>query len=294
MAYFFQQVLDGLGTGAIYAVLALALVQIFRSTSIVNFAQGEMGTFFAFVALQLTLWKVPLYLAIVIAVLLSIVAGMLIERIVVRRVESKEHLTVVIVTLGLFMIVNSISGFIWSYSVRAFPDPLPTGTFTVGGVVVSIRALILLGILAVVSLLLYVLFQRTGLGLQMRAAISNPDSASLLGVHVGRMHMIGWGLAAALGTLAAVLAAPKLFLEPNMMLSVLTYAFCALVLGGVDSSLGAVIGGLVIGLSESLAGMYLKDTLGNDLKILIPLGIVFVTLLLRPSGLFGKVQVNRV
>jgi branched-chain amino acid transport system permease protein len=289
---FIQVLVDGIATGSIYAALALALVLIFRSTGVVNFAQGEMAMFSTFIAWGLVEAGVPLGLALLGTLALSFVAGVVIERGVIRHFEGGDTLTLVIVTLGLFILLNSLAGWIWGFGNRSFPSLFSDDAATIGGVRLSVESLGIVAVLLGVVGLLFLLFQRTKLGLAMRAAALSPDSSALVGVRVGRMLMLGWGLAAALGALAGVLVAPRLFLDVNLMGSVLIYAFAAAALGGFDSALGAVIGGWVIGVSENLAGTYV-DFIGADLKILVPLAIIFVVLLVRPSGLFGGREVAR-
>jgi branched-chain amino acid transport system permease protein len=293
VAHFVQVIVDGVATGSIYAALALALVLIFRSTGVVNFAQGEMAMFSTFVAWGLHEGGVPLGLALLTTFALSFLAGMAIERVVIRHFEGGEPLTIVIVTLGLFILINSGAGWIWGFGNRGFPSVFPDSTASVGGVTLSVESLGIVAVLIGVVGLLYLLFQRTKVGLAMRAAALNPASSRLAGVRVGRMLMLGWGLAAMLGALAGVLVAPRLFLDVNLMGGVLVYAFAAAALGGFDSPIGAVVGGWVIGVSENLAGTYV-NFIGADLKILVPLTIIFVVLLVRPSGLFGSQEVARV
>ena len=293
MERFIQVIVDGVATGSIYAALAIALVLIFRSTGIVNFAQGEMAMFSTFIAWGLYAGGVPLGLAILTTLVLSFLAGMVIERGLIRHFEGGETLTLVIVTLGLFILLNSLAGWIWGFGNRSFPSLFGDSTFTLGGVRLTVESVGIVAVLLGVVGLLFLLFQRTKIGLAMRAAALNPESSGLVGVRVGRMLMLGWGLAAALGALAGVLVAPRLFLDVNLMGSVLIYAFAAAALGGFDSAIGAVVGGWIIGITENLAGTYV-DFIGADLKILVPLAIIFVVLLVRPSGLFGTREVARV
>jgi branched-chain amino acid transport system permease protein len=292
MEQFIQVLVDGIATGSIYGALALALVLIFRSTGVVNFAQGEMAMFSTFIAWGLHAGGVPIGLAILTTLALSFVGGMVIERVVIRHFEGGDTLTLVIVTLGLFILLNSLAGWIWGFGNRSFPSIFGDSTADVGGVQLSVESLGIVAILLAVVGLLFLLFQHTKVGLAMRAAALSPSSSELVGIRVGRMLMLGWGLAAMLGALAGVLVAPRLFLDVNLMGGVLIYAFAAAALGGFDSPLGAVIGGWVIGVSENLAGTYV-DFIGADLKILVPLGIIFAVLLVRPSGLFGTSEVVR-
>jgi branched-chain amino acid transport system permease protein len=292
MARFLQVVVDGIADGSIYGTLALALVLIFRSTGIVNFAQGEMAMFSTFVAWGLHDAGWPLWQALLGAFAVSFIGGMSVERVLIRPVEGSRPLTLVIVTLGLFVVVNSAAGWIWGFANRGFPRIFPSGTAQLGGVALSLESLGIIAVLLLVVGLLWLLFQRTKLGLGLRAAAQNPDSARLVGIRVGRMLMLGWGLAALLGAIAGVLVAPRLFLDVNLMGGVLVYAFAGAALGGFDSPLGAVVGSWIIGVSENLAGTYV-NAIGADLKVLVPLGIIFVVLLLRPCGLFGSPEVTR-
>ena len=292
MERFVQLVIDGIAIGSIYGALALALVLIFRSTGIVNFAQGEMAMFSTFIAWGLVEGGVPLGLALLCTLVLSFLGGMAIERIVIRPVENSDPLTILIVTLGLFIFINSLAGWIWGFENRGFPRALPDGSADLVGINVSYESIGIVAILLVVNGLLVLLFQHTKLGLAMRAAAANPASSRLVGISVGRTLMIGWGLAATLGALAGVLVAPLLFLDVNLMGGVLVYSFAAATLGGFDSPKGAILGGWIIGVAETLAGDYI-GFIGSDLTILVPLGIIFVVLLVRPNGLFGSPEVVR-
>jgi branched-chain amino acid transport system permease protein len=290
--HFIQLVIDGIAIGSIYGALALALVLIFRSTGIVNFAQGEMAMFSTFGAWALVQAGLPLGLALLLALAGSFVGGMVIERVIIRPVEGRDPLSILIVTLGLFILVNSAAGWIWGFNNRSFPSAFPDSSLTVAGAHLDVESLGIVAVLIAVVGLLYLLFQKTGIGLAMRAAALDPAASRLVGVRVGRMLMLGWGLAALLGALAGVLVAPQLFLDPNLMGGVLVYAFAAAALGGFDSAIGAVVGGWIIGVSEAVAGTYV-GFIGSDLKILVPLAIIFVVLLVRPSGLFGSPEVAR-
>jgi len=292
MERFIQLVIDGIAIGSIYGALALALVLIFRSTGIVNFAQGEMAMFSTFVAWGLVEGGVPLGLALLSTFVLSLAGGMAVERVLIRPVEGADQLTILIVTLGLFILINSAAGWIWGFENRSFPRALPDGSTEIAGIRVSYESLGIVAVLLAVSGLLFLLFQRTKLGLGMRAAAANPASSRLVGINVGRTLMIGWGLAALLGALAGVLVAPQLFLDVNLMGGVLVYSFAAATLGGFDSPKGAIIGGWIIGVAETLAGDYI-GFIGSDLTILVPLAIIFVVLLVRPNGLFGSPEVVR-
>jgi branched-chain amino acid transport system permease protein len=289
---FVQVIVDGWATGSLYGALALAVVLIYRSTGIVNFAQGEMAMFSTFGAWALLEAGLPLGLALLGTLALSFVGGMLIERLIIRPVEGGEVLTVVIVTLGLFILINSAAGWIWGFGNRSFPSVFGDGTVAVAGVSVAVESLGIVAVLIAIVALLFVVTQRTRLGLAMRAVAMNPDSSRLVGISIGRTLMVGWGIAAAVGAVAGALIAPRLFLDVNFMGSVLIYSFAAATLGGFDSPLGAVVGGWIIGIAENLAGTYV-DFIGADLKILVPLVVILVVLLFRPTGLFGSSGVAR-
>jgi branched-chain amino acid transport system permease protein len=217
---------------------------------------------------------------------------MVIERAIIRPVEGGEVLTLVIVTLGLYIFVNSLAGWIWGFGNRAFPSTFGDGSFDVAGAAVPVESLGIVAVLIALVAILFAVFQRTKVGLAMRAVAMNPESSRLHGISVGRTLMIGWGVAALVGALAGVLIAPRLFLDVNFMGAVLIYSFAAATLGGFDSPLGALIGGWIVGIAEGLAGTYV-DFIGSDLKILVPLTVILVVLLIRPTGLFGSAEVAR-
>jgi branched-chain amino acid transport system permease protein len=292
MDRFIQVLVDGWATGSLYGALAVAVVLIYRATGIVNSAQGELAMFSTFIAWGLMQAGLPLGLAVLATLALSFVGGMLIERVIIRPVEGGEVLTLVIVTLGLYILVNSLAGWIWGFGNRAFPSLFGDGSFDVAGAAVPYESLGIVVVLIALVAILFAVFQRTKVGLAMRAVAMNPESSRLHGISVGRTLMIGWGVASLVGALAGVLIAPRLFLDVNFMGAVLIYSFAAATLGGFDSPLGALIGGWIVGIAEGLAGTYV-DFIGSDLKILVPLTVILVVLLIRPTGLFGSAEVAR-
>ena len=288
-----QRIVDGLENGAIYAALALALVLIFQVTGLLNFAQSEMAMFSTFGTWALTDAGLPVWLSIVVSMIVSFVGGALIERIVIRPVEGKSPLAIVIVTIGLFLTINALAGYFWSTDSKVMPTPWPSKVFDLGGVKVTSQFVGTLTVLIAVVIVLTLLLSRTRLGLALRAVASSPESSRLVGISVGSMLMIGWGLAAAIGALAGALVAPKTFVDPNMMQGVAIYSFAAATLGGFDSLKGAVIGGLIVGLVESLASGYL-DIIGSDLKLATAFLVILFVLVVKPAGLFGRAKVQRV
>lgn len=292
MTLFLQQLMVGLTNGAVYASLALALAIIYRTTGVVNLAQGEMAMFSAFIAWQLDHWGVPIWGAVLLSVAISCCLGMAIERIALRPVHGRSTLAVVIVTIGLMLAINQLAGWIWQFNVKDFPSLFPAGNLHLGGLQLPYETVGMFAVLVVAMVLVFQFFQRTKLGLAMRAAASSQESARLVGVPVGRMLMLGWGLAAGLGALAGPMVASQVFLEPNMMSGIMIYSFAAAVLGSLDSAAGAVVGGMIVGLSEVLGSTYVPS-IGGDLKILVPFAIIVGVLLFKPTGLFGMKGVVR-
>jgi branched-chain amino acid transport system permease protein len=293
-----ERVLLGLQSGAIYASLALALVIVYRTNGLLNFAQGEMAMFSIFITWQFTDWGLPLIPAMVGAMVVSFVLGALIERMLIRPVGDVETnpLALVIVTIGMFLALNALAVYIWGTEGKNLPRLFPNEKWTVLSIEVTPTVVGVLAILAVEAIFLYVLFQRTKVGLGMRAVASTKESSSLVGIRVGWMLMAGWGLAAAIGTVAGVLRVetfPSLSFDSNTMQIVLIYAFAAATLGGFDSPVGAVVGGLIVGEVEILSGSYI-GWIGTDLALGSAFVLILGVLLVRPQGLFGSKQVIRV
>jgi branched-chain amino acid transport system permease protein len=290
---FAQQVAAGIRSGAIYAGLALALVIIYRSTRVINFAQGEMATFTTFICWSLMNHGLSFWTAFPIVLAIAFVGGVAIERVVIQPVENASVLTIVIVTLGLALLLNGLMSVIWGGANRPFHGPFSTRTIDVGGVPISVQDIGIVVVSFALVALLGLFFRYTKVGLALRAAAVNPDSSRLVGVRVGWMLALGWGIAALLGAVAGMMVAPVVFLDPNMMQTILLYAFAAAVLGGLDSPIGAVVGGIVLGLTITLLERYV-GFVGSTLKLPVALLLILVLLLVRPGGLFGRVAVRRV
>jgi branched-chain amino acid transport system permease protein len=291
-ADFAQQVVSGLSTGGVYGSLALALVIIYRSTGVINFAQGEMATFTTFIAWSL-MHHMSYWPAFFLTCAIAFAGGVALERIVIRPVEGSSVLTIVIVTLGLALVFNGASAWIWGGETRLFDSPFSTRPIHVGGVAFSLQDLGIIVVSFVLVVLLWLLFRFTKVGLALRAAATNPAEARLVGVRVGWMLALGWGLAAVLGAVSGMMAAPLVSLDYNMMLTIIIYAFAAAVLGGLDSPIGAVVGGLVFGVSLNLISAY-WGFVGGALKLPVGLTVILLVLFLRPSGLFGRAEVRKV
>jgi len=318
MELFLQRCFDGMFNGAIYASLALAIVMIFRSTGLLNFAQGEMAMMSGYIALVLlsapgaagfgfslngTQWANdwvpfhpwPTWVAILGAVVVGATLGALVERVVMRPLVGKSSLSQVNVTIGLLILLNGLTLWIWGPFARSFPSPFPSGKddyFGIGGARLRYTTLGVWAILLGVIVILGLLSRLTKTGLAFRAITSNREGAPLVGVPVGRTLMIGWAVAAGIGALSASLVGGAIVLEPLTMMKMLIYALAAATIGGLDSPLGAIVGGLIIGLAQALAPGYLG--IPTELTLLPPLGAMVLALVLRPHGLFGTVPVSRV
>jgi branched-chain amino acid transport system permease protein len=287
---FLHQLSSGLALGGVYAITALALVMIFQATQLVNFAQGEMAMFSTYIAWQLMQNGWRYWTAFAVTVVVSFLGGVVIERVIVRPFANAPVLASVIVFIGLGFIFNALAGFLFGFSVQSFDTPFDgrpwfgnkfMSAHESGSVVVSL----------IVLALVFAFFRFTPLGLAMRAAAQNPASARLVGVRVGWMLALGWGLAAAIGSVAGMMAAPIVYLDPNMMSGLLLYAFAGAVLGGIDNPWGAVMGGFAVGIFENLLGAYV---VGEEVKLSVALVIIIGVLVARPQGLFGRRIVARV
>jgi branched-chain amino acid transport system permease protein len=293
VAEFLQQVVSGLASGAIFASLALALVLIYRATDVVNFAQGEMATFSTYIAWSLMDHGLSYWPAFVLTLVLSFLGGAAIERTLIRPVEHRPEIAIVIVTIGLLIALNGLTGWIWGAEVKAFDSPFPNESWEVGNVVISQQDVGTLFVTLLTVAALWAFFRFTTLGLVMRAVANDKSASRLVGVRVGWMLALGWGLAAVLGAIAGMMAAPVLFLDPTMMLIILIYAFAAAVLGGIDSPIGAIVGGLTLGVIINLLSAYV-DFVGSELRLPTALLVLLAVLLIRPQGLFGHAAVRRV
>jgi branched-chain amino acid transport system permease protein len=290
MTAFLHQIFSGLAMGGIYAILALALVMIYQATHLVNFAQGEMAMCSTYIAWNMIDSGLPYWTAFALTIALSFVGGMVIERLVVRPFAKAPVLAVVIVFIGLLLIFNSLVGWHYTYTIKTLDSPFSDKPWF-GNVFMSSHESGAIVVALTVLALVYAFFRFTPLGLAMRAAAQNPASSQLVGIRVGWMLAIGWGLAAAIGAVAGIMAAPIVYLDPNMMGGILLYSFAGAVLGGIDNPWGAALGGFMVGVLENLAGAYI---VGTGIKLSVALIIIVGVLVIRPSGLFGRQLVTRV
>lgn len=298
MTEFLNTFFFSLEAGAIYASLALAIVIVYRTSRLLNFAQGEMATLSVFIIWQFTEWGLPIGAAVIAGLIVSFVLGAVIERLLIRPVGKHNDggLAAVIVTIGLFLGINGLVGFQWGRGGEVVPSLFPDDSFKVGDAAISANTLGSLMVLAIEVVALWFLFQKTKVGLGMRAASSNTESSRLVGVPVGNMLMIGWGLAAAIGAIAGLMVVgslPTHVVEPNTMVGTLVFAFAAATLGGFDSPVGAVVGGMIVAFVEKFSGQYI-DLIGTELAIGSAFVLILAVLFIRPQGLFGTAEVTRV
>jgi len=297
MELFIARLFDGISNGATYGLIALALVLIYKATTLINFAQGEMAMFGAFIVLVLATERgIPIWIAVIIGMAISALIGAGIERTLIRPFDPSDHLPLVIITLGLFLVFGATAGIIWRFDPRQFPSMFPSGnalsfgvaTLTWYTVCVVITVLVVVGLLTL-------LLNKTKIGLAFRAVSSNLESSELSGIRVGPTLQFGWALAAAVGTLAASIyvANPLFQLEPSVMARVLIFSASAAALGGLDSLWGALVGGIAIGMVQSIVVQYVPF-IPNEMSLATAVVVLVLVLVFKPSGLFGTPQVERV
>jgi branched-chain amino acid transport system permease protein len=296
---FLQYLFDGLSSGAVYALIALGLVIVYRGTGHLNFAQGEMAMISAFMAWWLSSNWVPIWVAVGISMIFAFGLGAITEGLIIRPIGQRSEFAVGVAAIGLLLGLNALAPFAWKVTVpEAFESLFPkkdTDFVRIGGATWRYENIGVLICLLVVAALLFLLFQKTKLGLAMRAVASNPDSAPLAGIKKGRVLMISWGLAASVGAVGGgIVASVRGNVDPSMMLAIFFSATAAAMLGGFDSLIGAVVAGLALGVLENMVAGYFPDIIGQELKGSVSLVIILVVLLFRPSGLFGTRRVERV
>ena len=296
MDLFLQRLFDGLTNGSAYALIAVALVLIFKATTLINFAQGEQAMLGGFIVLQLWNWGLPMWVAVLIGMLISGILAAGLERTFIRRFDPADHLPLVIITLGLFLVLNAAAAIAWRYDPLLFPQLFPHGSaLTIGNARLSWYSLFAFGSCISVVLLLHTLLNRTKIGLAFRAVSSNLESSRLCGIKVGSTLQFGWALAAAAGTFGASIYAanPVLQIEPSIMLRALIFSITAAALGGLDSLWGALLGGLTIGFIQSVLVQYIPF-IPNEMTLTATVVVLLIVLTFRPSGFLGTKAVERV
>jgi branched-chain amino acid transport system permease protein len=298
---FVLRMFDGLAEGSIYALLALSITVVFRSSGQLNFAQGEMGLFGGFCLSTLTLSGWPVWPAIFASMAIVFVLAAATERVIIRPIEKRNPGAVIVASIGLFLGINQLTAMIWGVDARGVPSPFPSDPddfVRILGAPIRIERILTIGVLAIVVILLWLLFNKTKIGLAFRAVANNQDSSSLVGIRVGNILMLGWGLAGAISALSVAMLAPSAGLNQFLMFGPFLIASAAATFGGLDSPLGAVIGGLGFGVLKAVLVGYVDlpwiGQIGGDMVFTVALIIILVTLLVRPGGLFGSVKVERV
>ncbi len=291
-----QRIFDAITNGSTYALIAVAMVLIFKATTLINFAQGEQAMLGAFAVLQLWNWGIPMWWAVIIGMLFSAALAAGLERAFIRKFDPTDHLPLVIITLGLFLVINAIAAIIWRFDPQSFPQLFPSGNaFTYNNVRLSWYSIFAFGSCVLVLLIFQTLLTKTKVGLAFRAVSSNLESSRLSGINIGPTLQFGWALAAAAGTLGASIYAanPVLQIEPSMMLRALIFSLTAAALGGLDSLWGALIGGLTIGFVQSVVVQYIPF-IPNEMSLSAAVVVLLIVLTLRPSGVLGTRTVERV
>jgi branched-chain amino acid transport system permease protein len=285
-----QLLVNGLALGSLYALTAFGIVLIFKTTRVITFAQGETAMFSTFVAFTLlTAFQLPFPVAFVLTLLFAGVFGALIERLVLRRISTTTVLNPVIVTVGLSLILLGGAGWLWGYEIRTFPDPVVGPPFHLGSVVLSQLNALIFVVTLVLMTVLFAFFRFSPTGIAMRAVAENRTAAQLMGISIGRMNALGWGMGTAMGAVTGMLIAPINYLDPTMMGDVALKAFAAAVVGGLTSLPGAVVGGLLLGIIDSVAGFE-----AAELRNTIAFALIVLVLVVRPAGLLGKHETKKV
>jgi branched-chain amino acid transport system permease protein len=285
MTVFAQLVVSALGFGGIYALAALGLTIIFKTSNVVNFAYGAMGTAVAMLA-----WTVhaglglPAAVAWVLAITGGGALGAVSEAGFLRRVEGAPAIVGIVMTLGLLLLVEGLTGVIWGFGPKGFPSVLSGASIAAGPVTIDRNDLFIAGLTVVIALVLYAFYERTRLGLAVRAVAEDPETASLMGISRRWVLSLSWAAGVAITGVAAVLAAPSVGLTPEMMDNIAVFAFAAAVLGGLGSLAGAVVGGFAVGVLANLIAGYAS----TNLQLTLVFALIVVVLYLRPQGLFGR------
>jgi len=290
MQAFFQNVIGGLETGSLYALAALGLVLIFRTSDVINFAQGEMAMFSSFIALKIWQNNMPYPVAFIGAIIFAIAFGFLVERIFIRPASKASLVSKMIITLGLIMIINGLAGAIFGIDQYYLRKAITLNNLNIGGVIVQPNAIFIIAITIAVMGVLFYLIRNTMMGIAIRATAQNEKTAKLMGIPVSKVYSLSWIIATVLGAIAGVLIAPTTNVSTAMMMDVHLKSFIAAVLGGFGSFLGPVVGGFIIGVLDNLVGMYISLTW----KTVIVYGLLIVTLIVKPTGIFGKVHRKKV
>ncbi len=285
-----QQIISGLALGCVYGLIALGFVLIFKATEVINFAQGEIMMLGAFIAYTLiVIFEIQFIIAFLLTPLICGLMGMVLERLLIRPLVNKPIVSIMMVTIGLSITLRAVAGMIWSYDTLDFPHVFPEKAIDLGGIAMSPIYLWVISITVALVLLLYLFFKFTTVGISLQASAQNPLASLLMGISVKRVYAMTWALSGVVGAVAGILIAPISFLSCNMGYLGLK-AFPAAVIGGFNSIPGAIVGGMIIGVSETLAGTYLP----HGIKDVLAYVVMLVVLMIKPEGLFGTHEQKKV
>lgn len=288
---FLQVLVSGLAVGSLYSLVAIGLVLIYKTSDVVNFAQGEMAMFVTFIAWDLLVkWHMPYVVSAILALIFAFFMGWLTYRLFLERLLQSSVLTQIIATLGLFLILRGIAGVVWGYNPISFPAVFSDKTVHFGNAVITHYQIAIILITAILTFSFYGMLRWTRFGLSVRAVAQNMFAARLMGVRTSSVFSFTWAVATLLGAVSGILLVPTLFLSPTFMELVTVKAFAAAVLGGIGSLPGAVIGGFALGVIENIFGFYVSTALKSTFVFLF----IVVVLYLKPSGLFGAKKVDKV
>jgi branched-chain amino acid transport system permease protein len=293
--FFLQLVINGLVVGSVYALVALGFVIIFKSTSVVNFAQGEFLLLGAYISLAVVgQYHMPFWVAVVITLMFSVVLGMLIERLILRPMIGEPVISVIMVTLGLSSVLKAIVQGIWGTDTRPFPEIFPTTPIQIGPLPVSQGYIYSVVCVALLLLLFTLFFKYSRAGIAMRATAFSQQVAQSMGISVRRMFALAWAIAAVVSAIGGILLGGVRGGVDAALAAIGLKVIPVVILGGLDSILGAIVGGLIVGVLENLAGGYLDPIFGGGVKEVAPFVVLVLILMIKPYGLFGKVHIDRV
>jgi branched-chain amino acid transport system permease protein len=285
-----QMIVSGIALGAIYGLIALGLVMVYKATGILNFAHGESAMLCAFVAFSLHKFGIPMWGVVLLTLCFGALLGLSIERLVIRHFIGKPLLSSAITTLGMYLIFGDLAIWIWGKDPQELPSIFSSAPINIGGVIVSAIDLGIVATCAILAALLYLFFKFTRLGIAMQATMENPTAARLMGIPIKKIYAMAWALSHMIAALAGLLIAPLTFLHFSMMQHALHFAFAAAVLGGIGSMPGALVGGVIIGVTSNLTGAYVS----SQWKDIVPFIVMLCILIWRPHGLFSVMQIKKV
>lgn len=294
MIFFFQMLINGIVVGSIYGLVALGFVLIYRASGALNMANGEFVIIGPYICLVLmTAYNIPFLIALLMTLVFSAVLGMVVERLVVRPIQNAPVISVIMATIGLSSLLAGAVHMVWGHQTRVFPPIFPPTPVEIGGIIIT--PVYLWSFIVVIALLILFLlfFKFSKMGIAMRAVADDRTAASSMGISVKYVYAATWTIAAVVAAIGGVLLGNINGVSPTMSAIGLT-VLPVVILGGLDSVLGAIVGGFIIGILQNLAGGYLDPLVGGGLKDVVPFIVVLLILMVKPHGLFGSRGIERV